>query len=364
MISSPPSLDAKALAQQFKEEGFVVLKSVLDQALVADILRAYDTALNNKMARLQIKPVEASLDDQGRVGLDFKPEGGNHDMNRWNMHLPSTPDFLREEVFANPAFLPIIQQLLGKDCVNIMLASDTPLPGASYQSYHQDLNRMAITVNIALRDVGEHDSPLEIIPKTHRALDANNRFQPYTTDNVKHTKDQIKWASEQMETKRLTAPAGSVIIRDQRMIHRGTAHDGTAYRPLLALWYKQAPTGNTDLSTVTIPVPHRKTANRVAKKALAMRNAGRSKQNKEVINIGSLIGRVVDETSCTDRDYRRVIPQSIWKTFSPEAKQLLRYAEVEGGPTPEQQTGVTRSGKGDFILKAFSGILHLYRRFV
>lgn len=363
LTKSHQAVDFDALHQEFNQEGYVIIDQLFSEETMQQVLSVYDVALRAKMERLGIKPVDADQSDQGRVGLDFRPEGGNHDQNRWNMHLPSTLPFLAEEIFANAGFLSLLHRILGPDCVNIMLASDTPFPGASFQSYHQDFHRQAVTVNIALKDVTEEDSPLEVVPKTHRAFDKHNALQPYTSENVKHSDSSLQWAITNMPSKRLTARAGSVVIRDQRMIHRGTAHNGTSYRPLLALWYKQAPT-KVDISKVTTPVPHRTTANRVAAKALSIRNEGRQKGNKKVINAGSLLGRLVDEASCTDRDYRRVIPQEIWNAYSPAAKQLLRYAEVEGRSEYEQYDSLKRSKKGDTLLSMFSGAASLYKTFV
>ncbi len=342
--------------EEYKEKGYVLFKGVVPESLLVPLREAYDAALRAKMKRLNIEPIEADMDAHDRVGLDFRPEGGNHDQNRWNMHLPSTVPFLNDTLIANPAFLPLIKRILGEDCVNIMLASDTPFPGASYQSYHQDFHREALTVNIALRDVTEEDSPLEVVPGTHRKLNKQRELLPYTAENVMYSKKELKWAINNLPKFRLTAQAGDVIVRDQRMIHRGTSHEGTHYRPLLALWYKQAPK-KTALSKVSIPVPHRKTANRIAARALDYRNQGRAKENAKLINIGSLLGRIVDEGSATDRDYRRVIPAEIWQRLSPDSQQLLRYAEVEGRSHNEVQ----RYKKGDRILNTLALLAKVWK---
>ncbi len=349
------------LHDEFNKNGYVIFENVIPEELLEDLRTAYDKAIKAKMQRLGIIPINADLSEHARVGRDFRPEGGNHDQNRWNMHLPSRSPFMNSAIFANNRFLPLIKKILGQDCVNIMLASDTPFPGASYQSYHQDFERLALTVNVALYDVTEHDSPLEVVPGTHRKLNKDRNLETFTKENVKYSKNDLTWAIENIPTQRLTCKAGSVIIRDQRMIHRGTAHTGTRYRPLLALWYKEFPK-ETKLSKISIPIPHRETANKIAKEALEYRNKGRAKNNKKLINIGSLLGRIVDETSCSDRDYRRVIPTFLWNEFTPEAKHLLRYAEVENRSSVSTQ--IQRHKKGDRILKRFAWVAKIWKTFV
>ncbi len=347
--------------QRFLENGYVIFDNVLSAEHLNLLRTDYDKILRKKMERLGIVPIDADMESHKRVGRDFRPEGGNHDQNRWNMHLPSTETFLNADIFANPIVLPVVKKILGEDCVAVMLASDTPFPGASFQSYHQDFERLALTVNIALRDVTEADSPLEVVPGTHRKLASNKTLESFTKENVKYSKKEMEWAIGNIAPKRLTCSAGSVIVRDQRMIHRGTAHTGTHYRPLLALWYKAAPS-SFSLPKISIPVPNRKTANRVAKKALEYRNKGRATKNKKLINIGSLLGRIVDETSCTDRDYRRVVPEAIWENLTPAAKNLLRYAERED--ETENTALVKRFKKGDRILNALAGIAGIWKTFV
>lgn len=51
--------------------------------------------------------------------------------------------------------------------------------------------------------------------------------------------------------------------------------------------------------------------------------------NRELLNLGNLFGRMVEEFSASDRDYRRVIPWDLWCTFSPRMKHLLRFASIE-----------------------------------
>ena len=86
----------------------------------------------------------------------------------------------------------------------------------------------------------------------------------------------------------------------------------------------------------------------MAKLAVWMRKEGRGAggavSNRTLLNLGNFFGRIVEETSASDRDYRRQIPRKMWADFSPALRSLLRYASVEGEP------GQPRSVIGSAIL--------------
>jgi hypothetical protein len=73
-------------------------------------------------------------------------------------------------------------------------------------------------------------------------------------------------------------------------------------------------------------------------------------RNRTLLNLGNFFGRIVEETSASDRDYRRRIPRELWDRYSPEMRALLRYASVEGQP----ERG--RSVLGSAILATAGGV--------
>src|ERR1039458_2848333 len=70
-----------------------------------------------------------------------------------------------------------------------------------------------IQASLALVDSHQNNAPLEIWPASNRI---SFRTQP---------------------SKRLLVPAGSIIVRDIRCLHRGTPHAGVGARPFLSLVY-------------------------------------------------------------------------------------------------------------------------------
>jgi ectoine hydroxylase-related dioxygenase (phytanoyl-CoA dioxygenase family) len=346
------------LVEQFQQDGYIIIEDILPQELVAEMYREYMKALDNKVRKFgleRVKPVDGRDKYNNEVGINFKPEGGNHDLNRWNMHVPSAMPFLDSRVVAHPQVVSVLEKILGQEICMYMLASDTPFPGSGFQSFHQDFHRMALTINIPLVDFTEENAPLEVIPGTHRKPDTDNKNWTYTEEDVLLSKEQLKHAIDMIPSKRLLPKVGSIVIRDQRLIHRGTAHNGDSPRPTLSLWVKSRK--DIDILKLNTPIPHRFVTNLVAKLALKMRRIGKGTsskiKNQELLNLGNLLGRLADEISGSDRDYRRVISQDIWQKMTPDAKYLLRYAEVEA---PPDRSRVKRSIVGSLVLVAISAI--------
>jgi ectoine hydroxylase-related dioxygenase (phytanoyl-CoA dioxygenase family) len=329
--------------ERFCRDGYVVIEDALPRDDVDRLRAAFMRAMDEKVARFGLaraRPVDGRDKANHNVRIDFRPEGGNHDLNRWNMHVPTHPLFLSDALLANQFALPVIRALLGPEPVAFLIASDTPYPGSGFQNIHQDFPRFGLTLNVPLVDFTEDNAPLEVWPGSHV------RDGLFHTGKVDLRADEIKALVARSPGRRLLVPAGSLILRDQRLVHRGTANTGSSPRPCLSIWYKRL--GGFDPMSLTIPVPHRAIADRMARAALWMRRQGRGSgpevRSPPLLNLGNFFGRIVEETAASDRDYRRRIPKSMWDGFSPDLRQLLRYASVHGLPA------APRSWSGSAIL--------------
>jgi len=318
-------------AAQFRRDGYVLIENVLPSDFVATVRSAFMQVMDGKVARFKLAPVKPRDGRDKRndnVKIDFRPEGGNHDLNRWNMHLPTRPEFLNERLIANPVVLPVIKELLGPKPVAFIIASDTPYPGSGFQNIHQDFPRFGLTVNVPLVDFTEDNAPLELWPSSHV------REGGFHTGKVNLSAAEIRAVAARIPGRRMLIKAGSFLIRDQRLVHRGTANTGTSPRPCLAIWYKNL--DHYSITGLTIPVPHRRLADRLAARALRMREEGRGSsgavKNSKLLNLGNFFGRIVEETAASDRDYRRRIPREMWAGFSSDMHSLLRYASVAENP--------------------------------
>jgi ectoine hydroxylase-related dioxygenase (phytanoyl-CoA dioxygenase family) len=347
--ASTPPRSAQDHVARFHRDGFVVIENALPRDFVQATCAAFMQAMNAKVERFNlapVKPTDGRDKANDNVKIDFRPEGGNHDLNRWNMHLPTRPEFLNERLIANPVALPVIKALLGPEPLAFLIASDTPYPGSGFQNIHQDFPRFGLTVNIPLVDFTEDNAPLEVWPGSHM------RGEPFHAGKVDLSAAEIKAMAARIPGRRMLIKAGSILIRDQRLVHRGTGNTGPNPRPCLAIWYKNL--DHYSITGLTIPVPHRGLADRLTKVALWMRQEGRGTggavKNRTLLNLGNFFGRIVEETSASDRDYRRAIPRTMWADFSPEMRVLLRYASVEGEP------GASRSVVGSAILATAAAV--------
>ena len=209
---SPATLDL-AIAQ-VRNNGFVHFERVLPADLVSQMHASFMRLLEAHVQRTD----------------------PNRGANRYQMHMPFAPPFNDERVIANPFVLPIVEALVGKDCICHYMASDTPLPGSDYQAVHPDIFPLfpdhngvlppySIVLNIPLVDAREDNGPLEIWPGgTHHYVAKTS---------------QVAELAASMQSQRVIMPAGSLLIRDSRMWHRGTPNRSTAPRPNFTLIYSR-----------------------------------------------------------------------------------------------------------------------------
>jgi len=157
----------------------------------------------------------------------------NRGDSRYQMYLPFEAPFSSPLLYEHPVVLAITEAVLGQQILWTYLASDTPLPGSDYQRVHSDTSLLfpetifsappyGLVVNVPLVDVTEENGPLEVWP-------GGTHYMPGRVD--------MATLAETMVSQRLTMKAGSVLIRDLRVWHRGTPNRGTRSRPNLALVY-------------------------------------------------------------------------------------------------------------------------------
>jgi ectoine hydroxylase-related dioxygenase (phytanoyl-CoA dioxygenase family) len=234
MKASPEEIERGALSpgslrlavQRVKADGYVVLESVLSPEFIAELRAAFMRRFQEHVAR----------------------EDSNRGVNRYQMHLPFEMPFVDPRVIVNPIALSIIEAVLGPKVVCQYFASDTPMPGSDYQTVHSDIHALfpetdlvvpayGLVLNIPLVDFRADNGPVEIWPGgTHLA--------PMTLD--------MKALAPTMRSECVLMPAGSVLIRDLRMWHRGTPNRSSEPRPNIALIYAR-PWLKTEYPPIQIP---------------------------------------------------------------------------------------------------------------
>jgi len=203
-----------AAVEHVRNNGFVLFERVLPRDLVADMQSSFAMLIDTHSSSTE----------------------ANRGANRFQMHLPFEPPFNDERLIASPFVLPIVDALIGADCICHYLASDTPLPGSDYQEVHPDIFPLfpewpaamppySIVLNTPLIDVTPDNGPLEIWPGgTHH----------YVAE-----RSEVPALAAEMHSEPVLMPAGSLVIRDSRMWHRGTPNRSGAPRPNVTLIYSR-----------------------------------------------------------------------------------------------------------------------------
>lgn len=209
-----------------KINGFVIFESVMPKSLLAE---------------LQAKFAEIFTEHVSRTGVDKQHVNAEtqRGKNRFLMHLPFSKPFSDPLIVTNQIVLQVMDAMLGKDYTCRYFATDTPFPGSDYQGVHSDdaplfpdtdfiLPPAALVLNIPLVDTTEENGPMDIWPGgTHRMPENLNRPK------------RIQELAANLESQKVLMPAGSLLIRDLRMWHRGTPNRSDAARPNMALIYNR-----------------------------------------------------------------------------------------------------------------------------
>ena len=182
--------------------------------------------------------------------------------------LPIEGPFADPDLVGNPMVVDLLGRLLGPDLVCSYFASDTPMPGSQYQPVHRDgkdlFPGVPVTVppymyelNVPLVDFRADNGPVEVWPRTHLVSDfplleqprdelrvGNGELKVTTTSGrpVSVLDSELRGTGVQQFVDGLAGqpvlmPAGSFLVRDPRMWHRGTPNRSAAARPMLSLAY-------------------------------------------------------------------------------------------------------------------------------
>ena len=207
-------LDPRSLTlavQQMKLNGYTVFESVISPNLIDQLRTDFNHLLH----------------------LEVTSKKANRGKKRYQMHLPFVEPFIDQQVIANPLALVVIDAFLGENYICHYLGGNTPLPGAEYQTLHADIHQLfpesdvvlppyCIVVDIPLVDFRPDNGAMEIWP-------GGTHLMPTPTD--------IETVVREMHSEQVIMPAGSLLIRDARMWHRGTPNKSGALRPNMALMY-------------------------------------------------------------------------------------------------------------------------------
>ena len=193
---------------RFNRDGCIAIENAFDPAFVAELAAAHAESLKDWKSRQIVV-------------------GGFRFMVTFELKGP----FLDERLLANPRVFPLIQSVLGKDCVLDNVTSVVALPRAPAQHVHKDgmplfsdaagasLPCHALTLVIPFIDLTPSTGTTALYPGTHR--------EPLT-EEVPKGEPMLPYMK-----------VGGCYLMDYRLIHLGTANTGTETRPILYVVYSR-----------------------------------------------------------------------------------------------------------------------------
>jgi ectoine hydroxylase-related dioxygenase (phytanoyl-CoA dioxygenase family) len=210
---------------ELEDTGFVILENGIDRRIVSEVAREYSTLVD----RL------SSVDGHDRHQRSHSGE----------KHYQIQPEirgvFADVNLFANPLVLACIRAVLGSDTRLAYYNSNYCEPGSSFQEIHRDTRLLfdsemdlptppfLMVVNILLCDFTSVNGSTEVWPGSHLLCDKLHEEYPHDFDSRANV----------LHSKRVNAEAGSIIIRDARLWHRGTPNESATVRAMLSLVYKR-----------------------------------------------------------------------------------------------------------------------------
>jgi ectoine hydroxylase-related dioxygenase (phytanoyl-CoA dioxygenase family) len=217
--------------QIFRDAGFVVLEEVVPEDWLTRTRAEYEEAYWEAWE----KELEANPDKVQGKGFQGIP--GEFGAQGMPMRMP----FMNELAIANPWALQILDVVMGDDFfLALPYGSNTAAPNADPgpQHVHRDTDPhlfpefpvstppTQVVVNIPLTDFTPENGSTELWPGTHRVPDLD------PSDGEK-----LEERAETMPSLRANMPAGSVVVRDMRMWHRGMPNTTDDLRIMLAPYY-------------------------------------------------------------------------------------------------------------------------------
>ena len=210
----------------FKEVGYVVLEDVFDQAYLKGIRETYDIQL------------QAFLESKG--GLDAL-EGKTFGKYQLSFHPPLLFPLADECIVAHPLAVQLTTALLGEGFHCGFYNTNTAMPGSGSQPIHQDtvplfgaehavpLPVVSLVVNIPLCDFTLENGSTEVWPGTHRLVETDPNEERSLEERAKD-----------LPSVRTNFKAGSLVLRDLLLWHRGKPNSSDSPRTMIALIYERS----------------------------------------------------------------------------------------------------------------------------
>ena len=241
LAAGKPLADAQ---QQLEEEGYLLVEGLCDLDFVAHLLAVSLSRSDQVMAALGAQ----SIGIGSAAGFD---EIVQRSPGRWD--IPISPNEFGVEDRALP-WWPLITAVLGEDAEHSFSGVVYSDPGSPAQCWHIDsphvsadhLPAHALNVMIALHDMPLAMGPTELAKGSHRltnhlqnpALVGDELVYQHETT----TPEQLVAHTEQVVPEGFSSAltAGSCLIFDDRILHRGLGNTSDSRRSMVYFAYRQA----------------------------------------------------------------------------------------------------------------------------
>ncbi len=153
---------------------------------------------------------------------------------------PPFASYVFEDVLENRLVNQITRHLLGEGVYNKSYTGNTNVPNSELQPVHVDGGDLLaglteaqsahkLVVNIPLKDVTEEDGSIELWPGTHQLM------SNVLGDDIKVDPDTVERRRKSHPPVRGNTKKGSLLIRDNRVWHRGMPNHSSSPRFMIAL---------------------------------------------------------------------------------------------------------------------------------
>lgn len=288
---------------QLKKDGYCLMGSAISMDTIEQFKHDFYPLFENKKEQFR-----SQFKDQSKYSA-------NHDINRWNMLLPSNSVLLSSGFYASAEIMSVLRGVFDTPFALVFFSSDIASPGSTYQTIHQDGNDFAIALNVPLVDSTRENGSTQIFPGTHRVSNEAS----FSTASNEFSDQEVEERAAKLTPLHLDVKCGDLTLRDLRLIHRGTPNQSAVDRPYLSAIYLPSP----EDAAPTFETIEAGLAAFAEFKQRAF-PTGRA----DLIDFANTFGRLVMGYSHSDR-VQRPIPKQVSDALSEDARYVLRFAKFE-----------------------------------
>jgi len=220
----------------FEDCGVIILENAFDEDLV------------ERLAEETEAHFQKYLDDMNKdPSKENTTRSGRRSQGRYEVKAPLRKPFTDSAFVAAPFTLPFLQQALGTRRIEVdTLSSVTSLASAPAQHWHRDAGALfdfdlrplrqpahGVVVVVPLLDASTEVGPTEMLLKSHKDCRSAHKKEVVLD---RWTLEECPWATDVFQT---SAPMGSAIFMDLRMIHRGGPNESDERRSVMYVTYVQ-----------------------------------------------------------------------------------------------------------------------------